>query len=138
MKMETSPNPDELARIRERKLDELKRRMTVMDASDHTVEVTDENFKEIVGDDGLVVVDCWAPWCGPCRMLGPIIDDAAKDYAGQVTFGKLNVDHNGATAGQYGIMSIPTMLFFKDGELVDRVSGAIPRDHLDKMIKKYM
>jgi len=135
--MDMSPGSDELTRIREKKLEELKRRMSVMDSSEGPVEATDGNFDELVKGGGLVVIDCWAPWCGPCRMIGPVIEQAAKDYADEVTFGKLNVDHNGATAQEFGIMSIPTMLFFKDGALVDRVTGAVPREHIDKVITKH-
>ncbi len=109
-----------------------------MSSEDGPVEITDDNFDDVVGNDGLVIVDCWAPWCGPCRMLGPIMEGAAKDYAGKLVIGKLNVDHNGQTAQKFGIMSIPTILFFKDGEKVDQITGAIPREHLDKMIEKHM
>jgi thioredoxin 1 len=139
MKMvEVSPDPEELTQIREKKLEELKRRMMVMETNDHPLEVTDDNFEDVVGKEGVVVVDCWAPWCGPCLMVGPVIEAAAKDYAGKVKFGKLNVDHNGATAQKFGIMSIPTLLFFKDGELVERVTGALPREHLDQYVEKLL
>ncbi len=109
-----------------------------MSAKDEPVEVTDDNFDDIVGNDGLVIVDCWAPWCAPCLMLGPVMEGAAKDYAGKLVIGKLNVDHSGQTAQKFGIMSIPTILFFKDGEKVDQITGVIPREHLDKMIEKHM
>ena len=108
-----------------------------MAENDHPLEITDANFQEVIEGEGLVVVDCWAPWCGPCLMMGPILEEAAKDYAGTVTIGKLNVDNNGGTAGKFGIMSIPTILFFKDGDVVDKVVGAIPRDQLDKIIEKH-
>lgn len=94
------------------------------------VKVTDENFDEFVGKYPLVLVDAWAEWCMPCRILGPTIDALAKELDGKVTFGKLNVDENPATARRYGIMSIPTMLIFKNGELVDSLVGALPKERI--------
>ena len=86
----------------------------------------------------LVVVDCWAPWCFPCQMVAPIIEELAMQYAGKVLFGKLNVDDNPLVATWYGIMSIPTLLFFKNGELIDKVVGAIPKQMLEQKIKLYL
>jgi len=86
---------------------------------------TDSNFKDHVLDSKTpVVVDFWAPWCGPCKMVSPIIEELAKDYEGKVAVGKLNVDENVQTAGQYGVMSIPTVMIFKDGKPVQSLIGA--------------
>lgn len=88
------------------------------------LEFTDENIKEVINSGKPVVVDFWAEWCGPCRMVGPIIEELAIEYDGQVVVGKLNVDDNVETPNEYGIRNIPTILFFKDGKLVDKQIGA--------------
>jgi len=88
------------------------------------LEFTDESIKEIISSGKPVVIDFWAEWCGPCRMVGPIIEELAKEYEGQVVIGKLNVDDNVETPNEYGIRNIPTILFFKDGQLVDKQIGA--------------
>jgi len=96
-------------------------------------EVTDNSFaREVLIPDTSVLVDCWAPWCSPCRTLSPIIDEIASDYANGVKVVKLNVDENQATASQYGIRSIPTMLFFKEGKLVERLVGVHPKEEIEK------
>jgi len=98
-------------------------------------EVTDNTFtREVLTSDTSVLVDCWAPWCGPCRTLSPIIDELASDYANGVKVVKLNVDENPHTAAQYGIRSIPTMLFFKEGKLVKQVTGALPKEEIEKYL----
>ncbi|MCQ2330925.1 MAG: thioredoxin, partial [Paludibacteraceae bacterium] len=89
-----------------------------------TLEVTDANLKELVGEGTPLVVDFWAPWCGPCKMMLPIVDELATEYEGRIRVGKLNVDDNPDTCEEFGIMNIPTMLMFKNGELVDRHVGA--------------
>jgi thioredoxin 1 len=103
-----------------------------------TMELTDETFTVNVQNHSLVVVDCWAPWCGPCNMVSPIVEEMAQDYAGRILFGKLNVDENQRVAMQYEIMSIPTLLVFKEGKLVDRVVGAMPRQMLEPKITRYL
>jgi thioredoxin 1 len=100
------------------------------------VHLTDANFDSTVKSSPKMVVDCWAPWCGPCRMLSPTIDAIAKDMKGSVAFAKLNTDDNYNTAGKFKIMSIPTLLFFKDGKLVNKMVGAGPRPVVEQEIKK--
>jgi thioredoxin 1 len=99
------------------------------------VKVTDLDFEAILKKYPKLVVDCWAPWCGPCRMLSPTIEAMAKDQSGSVVFAKLNTDENYGTAGKFRISGIPTLLFFKDGTLVDKVVGAAPREMIEDKIK---
>jgi thioredoxin 1 len=104
-----------------------------------TVTITDDNFEqEIQGNEGLSLVDFWAAWCGPCRMVAPIVEQLATDYKGQLKVGKVDVDANQRTAAQFGIRSIPTILFFKDGQLVDNVVGAVPKPVLEQKIKTHL
>lgn len=88
------------------------------------LEITDANFDETLATDKPVLVDFWAEWCGPCRMIGPIVEELANDYGDKAVIGKLNVDHNPNTAMKFGVRSIPTLLVFKNGELVDKQVGA--------------
>jgi thioredoxin 1 len=137
--MENKEN-NELNRIKLKKMREMMRKVAVQGKKkvifDKPVEVTDKTFDETIRNNQLVVVDSWAPWCGPCQMVAPIIEELARQYAGKVLFGKLNVDENPLIAMQYGIMGIPTLLFFKNGELVDRIVGAIPKQMLEQKIKR--
>ncbi len=87
------------------------------------IELTAENFKETIAE-GVALVDFWAPWCGPCRMIAPVVEELAEDYDGKAKICKVNTDEQPSIAGEYGIRSIPTILFFKDGELVDQMVGA--------------
>ena len=100
------------------------------------LEITDSNYKEILAEGKPVVIDFWAPWCGPCKMVGPIIEELAEVYEGQVLIGKCDVDENGDVAAEYGIRNIPTVLFFKNGELVDKQVGSAPKSAFDEKIKK--
>ena len=104
-----------------------------------TITVTDENFaNSIEGATGLAMVDFWAAWCAPCRMVAPIVEQLATEYQGQLTVGKLDVDSNQRTASRFNVRSIPSMLFFKDGKLVDTIVGAVPKPALDRKIKELL
>jgi thioredoxin 1 len=122
----------ELSAIRARKLAEMQQ--ATGQAAGRPLLVTDATFESFVSGHKTVVIDCWAPWCGPCRAMGPIIDELAARWAGKVTFGKLNTDENPGTAGRYGISSIPTLLIFQGGEFVDQVVGLPPKPQLVQML----
>jgi len=104
---------------------------------DKPIIVSDRNFDQTIKSYPLVVVDCWAVWCAPCRAIAPIVDQLAKDYSGKMVFGKLNVDENPETRDRFGIMAIPTLLVMKDGKEVERIVGALPKNQLEAKISSH-
>lgn len=105
--------------------------------ADELLHLDDSNFDSTVKSSPKLVIDCWAPWCGPCRMLAPTFEALAKDYKGKVSFGKLDTDESPKTATTLGIHSIPTLIFYKDGKQVDRLTGAHPRANIEAIVKKH-
>ena len=132
-----SPENEEIQLIKQKKMAEMMKN-NGNEWPAEPVTLIDDDFEGFVGKHSKVIVDCWAPWCGPCRMLSPTIDALAKDMKGNVAFGKLNTDDNFRTSEKYKISSIPTLLFFKDGKFVDKVIGAVPRAMVEQQIKKLL
>ncbi len=99
------------------------------------LEVTDSNFDELIQGDKPVLVDFWAEWCGPCKMIGPVVEQLAGEYEGQAVVGKMDVDVNAQIPAKFGIRSIPTLMIFKDGIMVDKVVGAVPKGVLEDKLK---
>ncbi|HSZ72857.1 MAG TPA: thioredoxin [Cytophagaceae bacterium] len=99
------------------------------------IEITDANFDEVIKTGQPVLVDFWAEWCGPCKMIGPVVEELAGDFEGKAVIGKINVDDNPAVSARFGIRSIPTLLVFKNGEIVDKQIGAVPKTALSDKIK---
>ena len=134
---------DELEEIRKRKMERYKKqyfdggKSMEQNLPDMPLTLTDANIDEAIKKYNTIVIDCWAPWCGPCRMVAPVIEELAKEMQGKVVFGKLNVDENLATSAKHQIMSIPTLLVFKNGNLVDRLVGAYPKEELKKKLEPY-
>ncbi len=105
----------------------------------NVLEFQDANFDaEVLNSSTPVLVDFWAPWCGPCRMIAPVVEEISNDYAGRVKVGKMNTDDNPIVPSRYGIMSIPTLLLFKDGQLAGRLVGAVPKKEFEKMLNDHV
>jgi len=135
---------DDLEIIKKKKLEQLKKLHMKGEKTmgnkwpDTPIQLLDADINEAMKKYPTLVVDCWAPWCGPCRMVGPIIEELATEMKGKIVFGKLNVDENPQTSMKYKIMSIPTMLVFKNGILIDQFVGAMPKDMLLQKLKPHL
>lgn len=103
-----------------------------------TIEITDSNFDQVISTDKPVLVDFWAEWCGPCKMVGPVVEEIAGDYDGQAVVGKVNVDLNPNVSARFGIRSIPTLLFFKNGQIVDKQVGYADKSNLSGKLKAHI
>ena len=129
---------DELEAIRQKRMQQLQHSLEQKEYPSSTVTINDASFDEFVSKYPLVLVDCWAPWCAPCRMISPVLDELATEMQGKVIFGKLNVDDEKMTAIKFGITSIPAMLIFKDGEFMDKLIGAVPKQNIIQKLQPYM
>ncbi len=133
----------EIQAIREKKLVEMMQRAraqleTAAKNDGKPILLSDASFSSEISKYPLMVVDFWAAWCGPCRMVAPIIEQLAKEYAGRVAFGKLNVDENPLTSNEFEVQSIPTLLIFRNGEAVDEIIGAVPKYQIESKIKDHI
>lgn len=129
---------NELEAIRKRKMEELKSSLEANNYPDKPIIIEDNTFDHFIKKYPFVVIDCWAPWCGPCRMLAPVIDSIAAQMKGKVVFGKLDTDKNLITAQKKNIVSIPTLLIYKNGKLIDTITGAIPEKILFRRLNSYI
>ena len=133
----------EIQRIKEKKLIEMMQKArtqleTAARNDGKPILLSDASFSSEISKYPLMVVDFWAAWCGPCRMVAPIIEQLAKEYSGRVAFGKLNVDENPLTSGEFEVQSIPTLLIFRNGEAVDGIVGAVPKYQIESKIKAHL
>jgi len=134
---------DELDEIKRKKMEKMMKDMNKppapsIELPDKPVIVTDATIDSMTSAYPLFILDCWAEWCGPCRMIGPIIEQLAAEMKGKAVFGKLNVDQNMQTANKYRISAIPTLMIFKDGKLIDKLVGAYPKPALTAKLQKYL
>jgi thioredoxin 1 len=131
---------DELEIIMQRKMAELQKAALkpIVTPLIEPIVLTDSNFNGEITKYPLILVDFWAPWCGPCRTVSPIIEQLARTYSGKVTFGKINVDENRMIPASFGIQSIPTMMIFKNGRAIDVIIGALPKAQIEMKLKKQL
>jgi len=134
---------NELEEIKQKKLEKIKEQYIIERSNINQkfpktpLEITDLNIDNLIKKYKIIVIDCWAPWCNPCRIVAPVIEELAKELYGKVVFGKLNVDENPVISTKHQIMSIPTLLVFKNGNLIDRLVGAYPKKELKIKLDTY-
>jgi thioredoxin 1 len=128
----------EIDRIKKAKMLAMLERAQNQKLTSKPILLTDSNFNSEIAKHKLIVVDFWAPWCGPCRMVGPLVEELAAEYAGKVAFGKLNVDENTMVPSRFGVRGIPTLIVFKDGQIVDTSVGACSKSHIESKFRPYM
>lgn len=131
----SSSKYDEMKKV---KVERDAKLLQLSDNPNHPLKLTDKNFHEAINKYNVIVVDCWAEWCVPCKMIAPVIEELAKEQAGRIVFGKVDTDHNPVVSNQFGIRSIPTLLIFKNGEKVGQVVGAKPKAAILKEVEKYL
>ncbi|HKM77579.1 MAG TPA: thioredoxin [Candidatus Bathyarchaeia archaeon] len=128
---------DELEEIRAKKMRNLMSEMSTPNI-EKPIAVSDRNFDQTLKSYPLIVIDCWAAWCAPCRAIAPVVDQLAKEYSGKVVFGKLNVDENPETTQRFSIMAIPTLLVMKNSKEVDRIVGVISKSQLEAKVNSFL
>ena len=134
----TMSEDNELEQLKQKKIQAMLNQANQKQANTHPLTITDANFEATVKANPLLVVDFWAPWCGPCRMVGPVIEQLATEYAGKVAFGKMNVDENQTVPSSFSVMSIPTIVVFHNGKAVERIVGAYPKAQIEAVFKRYI
>ena len=141
MSLEDEHNDEEILEIKQRKLKEMQKKATMrstMNSITRPIVLTDLNFREEISKYPVMLIDFWAPWCGPCRMVSPIIEQLASEYAGRVVFGKLNIDENQMVPRSFGIQSIPTMMILKNSRVVDILVGALPKAQIETKLRQHL
>jgi|Deesub1362A_J573_1020465.scaffolds.fasta_scaffold00005_303 thioredoxin 1 len=128
---------DEVERIKKKKMEEMLKKARGQDFPQGVIKVTDSDFGEVIKKYPLVLVDFWADWCHPCKIVAPVIEDLANEYRGKLVCAKLNVDENKKTATLFNIMSIPTLLLFKNGQVVEKIVGALPKPQLLEKLRPH-
>jgi thioredoxin len=129
---------DDLEKIRQQRLEQIKKGLEAKAFPDAPIHVTDADFNEFISKYPITVIDCWAEWCGPCRKLIPIIDALAREYQGKIVFGKLNTDENQIIARNFNITSIPTLLVFKNGKAATQIVGALQKEQLVERLNRFI